>query len=360
MENSTCHGGSWVAQMSFQPLRVILQLGIILAQAMLFYSVIMILLNGEPFLEKKTSVTRIKNKTMNYPSITICNPRPFDKQVALDMNLTRTELTLLTLPTFFLDPEHIFESYLGQQALFDNTLSNLTKSHNLTLLLDNIMIKCEDFLVKCSYKSLFTKEVDCCEDMFDPKPFISKEGACFTTGKDLKKTDQGSIEVRVDASEAYTESHDEGIAGTTRSLSGPTISFHENDHPLVASLKGSHKLTPGTINSFKLRRRKDDMTDYKKTAEKHLNVNPYESPEFWCVLEDGILEEWSKHRGFPAWSLNNCEFFLNANMIHDCSVLKSIGFVPNDISEDKKLTQFSKLTEVCHDAFHLHEFPCLI
>ena len=255
MENSTTHGGSWVSKVKWTPLRVLLQGLVIVTQLGMLIVVILMLLLENPWKQKNTSITAIKADDLPYPSFTVCNPRPFDKEIATKLNLSEKSLTLLALPSFFRDADHIFMNYFKNQSMFDDHLAALALKHDLITLMQDVLIKCESFIVFCNQKALLSNHFDCCQEIFDPKPFLSEYGACFSTKSSIGTSKDGMLEVMLNVSEEYTIGIDKTIGGPRRSFIPHTLAFNGNNHPFVALEKEPMSLVPGTYSSLKLKAR---------------------------------------------------------------------------------------------------------
>ena len=249
LDNTTCHGGNWASKIQWKPLRLLLQTVFMFVQFFLVIFVVWILVTNEPWLQKSTLVTRDKKSEMQYPNFTVCNPNPFDKQRVSQLGLTQTELTLLALPMFAQDGLIIMNELEKNQAFYENKISDLAAKHNLTELLNSVVLKCSKFIRKCLYKDLIPVAKQCCGEMFDPKPFLSKYGVCFTT-KNLKTSTAGNLQVVLNMN--FGIGFDKNITGIEISLITPTLAFNGKNHPLVAMEKNPESLKSGTWTSFKL------------------------------------------------------------------------------------------------------------
>lgn len=253
-ENSTTHGGSWISMVKWTPFKVLLQGLLISLQASMLIFVIFMVLFETPWTMKNTSMTTEKADVLDYPAFTICNPRPFDKQTATELNLSTEDLTLLALPSFFRDAENIYNEYFRNQSRFDIKLTAIASKHNLTTLIDKVLVKCESFLLHCNKKSLLSDYSDCCKEIFEPKPYLSTFGVCFSTKSNIGSSKDGTLQVLLNVSEEYTIGIHE-IGGPRRSIVPHTLAFNGHDHPLVALERKPMTLVPGTYSTFKLKAR---------------------------------------------------------------------------------------------------------
>ena len=134
-----------------------------------------------------------------------------------------------------------------------------------------LAIKCEDFLPHCSF--LYKSSGSCCEHYFDPKPYFSALGTCFTT---LPVTIDyinplDIIGVTVNVSKEYSKGISYKLFGPKFATNAIEVAFHSQDHGMAAISQNSLSLNGGTVNKLRLQKTKVyicERVKHEQLAEK--------------------------------------------------------------------------------------------
>ena len=128
--------------------------------------------------------------------------------------------------------------------------------------------RCEDFLPHCSV--LYKFSGSCCEHYFDPKPYFSALGTCFTTRPvTINYTNPLDIVgVTVNVSKEYSKGISFNLYGPKFATNAVEVAFHSQDHALAAISQNSLSLNGGTVNKLKLQKTKVHIINVIQLAEK--------------------------------------------------------------------------------------------
>ena len=116
--------------------------------------------------------------------------------------------------------------------------------------------RCEDFLSECYI--LYKISGQCCGTYFDPKPYLSSHGTCFTT-KPVEIEYKNPLEIlgiKLNVSTTYSKGINYEKYGPEYATNAVKVAFHTQDFGLASISKKSFSLNRGTINHVQLEKRK--------------------------------------------------------------------------------------------------------
>ena len=118
-----------------------------------------------PSLETSTSMGFATDDYLIGPKITVCNPRMFDKAKVEALNISSELLSYIFMAYDYGNDLSYAPNFLD---LYENLeIEYAEKTENISNIGKHLAINCEDF-------------IESCQD-FDPDPWISYFGTCFTT-----------------------------------------------------------------------------------------------------------------------------------------------------------------------------------
>ena len=194
-------------------------------------------------------------------------------------------------------------------------------------------IRCEDF-------------IESCEDEFDPDPWISYFGTCFTSKHPWNVTGSGGLQhriVKLNTSTDYSAGKlllykyfknifmclldFNDLIGERQAFSGISMVLHQTDHPLAALDNRAINLESGTSNRLILSASETNLTklevDYDQFGWSSWKAKKWDFQ--FCVLSDSLLDRSLKAYGYPAWTAYNCEQFLRLQNPLNCSCALTQG-----------------------------------
>jgi len=167
---------------------------------------------------------------------------------------------------------------------------------------------------------------NCVGLFFDPDPWISYFGTCFTSKYAWHVSGSGglnSIKLRLNVSPDYSAEFSE-LIGERQSHSGVNMVLHTSDHPLAALDNRAINLESGTSNRWIL-----STSELKQNKlEERVNWLNWKVKKWdfqFCVLPDSLMDRVLKAYGYPAWTAYNCEQFLRLQNPLDCSCALTQG-----------------------------------
>ena len=177
------------------------------------------------------------------------------------MGLTDELLAYLYWPVSMVNELQLIPTMLENHEKYEEKLRAFNLSRDARA---QLAIKCEDFLPHCSL--LYKSAGSCCEHYFDPKPYFSALGTCFTT---LPVTIDyinplDIIGVTVNVSKEYSKGISYKLFGPKFATNAIEVAFHSQDHSLAAISQNSLSLNGGTVNKLKLQKTKVSICESVK------------------------------------------------------------------------------------------------
>ena len=84
-------------------------------------------------------------------------------------------------------PDNEKPKYASLLTNLETTLDSILSDNDLTLpeLIDDISIRCQDFVMFCDIHHQYFRSEECCQNLFSPKSVFNMHGTCFTTKPDM-------------------------------------------------------------------------------------------------------------------------------------------------------------------------------
>ena len=166
-QNTSCHAGNWL-EYTKSPLTkgMIMILLIPFHCGVLYFFINSIFL--DPVIETSTSLSWQADEFLMGPKITVCNPRMFDKSTVEALNISSELLSYIFTAYDYGNDLSYVNNFIPNYEKFE--FDYVTKTQNISNIGKHLAIKCEDFI-----------DQEMCGNFFDPDPWISYFGTCFTS-----------------------------------------------------------------------------------------------------------------------------------------------------------------------------------
>ena len=165
--------------------------------------------------------------------------------------------------------------------------------------------------------------VDCCTHLFDPTPYFSSKGTCFTTNPQMRSYSSpiDTISISINMSSEYSEGINHFKYGPSFAIQAASLTFHSQTHGLAAIDYNSISINRGTAYQIKLSKSKVDRT----LLIPELNNGDLPKNKAAACWADGSYADFSQDFGWPGWTKENCEFYVNTLVWPSCSVMQTVG-----------------------------------
>ena len=195
-QNTSCHAGNWLEYTKSPLTKGMIMIFLIPVHcAVLYFFIYSIFLN--PSLETSTSLSSETPESGDFfmgPKITVCNPRMFDKAKVEALNISSELLSYIFIAYDYGNDLSYVNNFIPNYEEFESEY--VTKTQNISNIGKHLAIKCEGFI-----------DEQLCGTFFDPDPWISYFGTCFTSKYAWHVSGSGglnSIKLRLNVSPDYS------------------------------------------------------------------------------------------------------------------------------------------------------------
>ena len=136
---------------------------------------------------------------------------------------------------------------------FPQLLGNNKKKEDQHFFDSRVDFSCDDFIRNCSI-GRHNGQTNCCEALFDPKPYFSPKGTCFSTNpqKRLYRSPIDTLAFSINLSPEYSVGINHTKYGPTFAIQAAALVFHSQSHGLAVIDKNTIAINKGSINDIKL------------------------------------------------------------------------------------------------------------
>ena len=192
-QNTSCHAGNWLDYTKSPVMKAMIMVLLVPFHCALLYFFINTIFI-EPNVETSTTLNWQPDNQLVGPKITVCNPRMFDKSKVEALNISSELLSYIFLA-------YDYGNDLSYWPNFHSRINELEseyriKTQNISNIGKHLAINCKDFI-----------GYNLCEYFFDPDPWISYFGACFTSRKKWYVKGSGGLHhkiIKLNTSPDYT------------------------------------------------------------------------------------------------------------------------------------------------------------
>ena len=165
---------------------------------------------------------------------------------------------------------------------------------------------------------------DCCDKYFNTKPYFNDLGTCFSTK--TKETYLGALDsiiITVNMSTDFSKGISQKRYGRGFARNAVGIAVHTQNHGLAAMTQNGIAINRGTINDIKIEKKVVNRRQLLKEYGSFLNREVAGSSA--ACIEDGGDGDLSQDFGWPAWTKQNCQFYMNSLYWSSCSKMQTAG-----------------------------------